>query len=392
MTTVGQTNLLRSVEPVSNAFVWPPPTPEGADDILWLEPEPDRQPAPVNDLPVPEAEVDGGSTGLPISYLLSARVSFEWQDVVALVQELGAQLKDRRPTRTLLALDAITLEPDGRLRARLDTGTIPIVRSLGQVLHQLLTHTPSPANLRLIALQANSETSTFVSIEDLASALEKFERPGRLKTLAALYERARQAAPPVRAAEPVKLEPPAERPLPAIVPKPERQLRKQMEVQWQPQMAALVVATVSLMTIGGFFVFRARPEPVPVINAAAVNPPPALPAAGADVPEPPSNRKVPVRTAKNAPLEHVTNRLNAPAALPQCVRPWAARLPQLAPRELAAESLKSSSVVETQTVVRQLPTLRVPGTPKRSSALRVPYTIEKSMRPRPLDFSGSLLF
>ena len=89
--------------------------------------------APTANVPaqVPNAE---GATGVPVSYLLLPGVSFdfEWQDVVALVQELGAQLKDAKPTGSLLALDAITLEPDGRLGVKLDTGTVPLSARLAR--------------------------------------------------------------------------------------------------------------------------------------------------------------------------------------------------------------------------------------------------------------------
>lgn len=359
---MGEPDLLPAEEPISNTFVWPPPTSEAADDILWLEPEPDRIPAPTGNDPAPvsEARDDGG---VPISYLLSAGIHFEWQDVVALVQELGAQLKNSQPSGTLLALEAITLDPDGRLRVRLDTGTIPIVRSLGQVLHQLLTSTPSPANLRLVALQANSETPTFLSVEDLRSALAKFERPGRRKALAALYERARQAtSPPVRVPEPEKVEQHAERPLPAIVPEPQRQTGNRLQVPWRLQMAAVVlVATVSMGFLIGTFVIREGPQPTAAPQAAA-DPLPASPASDSKVPGPGSRRNVSGRPSKNSSPERSTNRVTPPAAQSAVGPTGSAALVQgPAAPEPAAALLTRRSVADTAGVVRQPAASRVPG-------------------------------
>jgi hypothetical protein len=289
MTILGDTDLPRPAEPVSNTFAWPPSNSEAADDILWLEPQ--SAPAANDHSPAAVAKADDGAgveagqdasldsdpgAGVTMFDLQSGRVSFEWHDVVALVQELGAQLKDANPSRDALTLDAITLEPDGQVSARLDAGTIPIARSLGQVLNQLLSDRPGPANLRLLALQAASDASTFASVEDLTSALAKFERPGRREALAALYGRARPAAPSVSPLPvPAKLERHAETPVPAIAPVPEIVLeperpthKRSPKLRSRLRMAALVVGVVATASIGSLLVMRGRSQRVSAPQAA----------------------------------------------------------------------------------------------------------------------------
>jgi len=221
---VKQAGRLQPLEPAGNDFAWPPAGWNADADILWLEADPSPQPpagpaqlspvpasaAPTSPVPtspvpvsIPRTEAPGR---IPIPDVLARGVPFEWPEAVALVQELGDGLKNSGPSRTLLTLDALALGPDGRLGVSMEPGAVPIVRSLGHVLEQLLTNHPGPANLRLIAMQATADGSTFSSVEELARALAHFERPGRLKALTALYERARAAEPP---AGPVAVPPPA---------------------------------------------------------------------------------------------------------------------------------------------------------------------------------------
>jgi hypothetical protein len=304
---VNETDRLRPPEPASDDFAWPPPGWDADADILWLEPE--TEPAPATPVPTGLALTSDApallkattSASVPIADLLSRGVPFEWPEVVAIVQELGHVLQNSGPSRSLLTLEGVALEPDGRLRASMEPGPIPIVRSLGHVLDQLLTIHPGPANLRLIALQANSEGSTFASAEELARALANFERPGRVKALAALYERARQAGlpaspiavppvipevhaqippPPIAAAEPEKDVPLRPPPVAWRL----RQLRPGERRLTQLRVAAFAVAAVCLVLTGVAVAIRARPQPVPAPSVAVEQPQaPAVPDGG--VPE-----------------------------------------------------------------------------------------------------------
>ncbi len=202
--------------------MWPPPV-SNEGDIWWdagvCSPptlqlaEPTLEPATPARTPtrasLTRVEATNGAP-LPIADLLSSNVAFEWQHAVALVQQLGDELKDSPPSLRLLDLDAIDLAATGRLRTRVDPGTLPIVQSLGHVLHQLLADHPGPANLRLIAMQANAETPAFASVDDLMHALARYERSDRLSELATLYERASDpAAHAIDIAPPVPLTAPS---------------------------------------------------------------------------------------------------------------------------------------------------------------------------------------
>jgi hypothetical protein len=295
---VNETDRVRPPEPASNDFAWPPPGWDADVDILWLEPEPSpapttsdpTSPALTSDAPVPLLKA-ATSASVPVSDLLSRGVPFEWPEVVALVQELGDALQGSGPSRSLLTLDAVALEPDGRIRANLEPGPVPIVRSLGHVLDQLLTTHPGPANLRLIAMQASSEASTFASAEELARSLANFERPGRLKALTALYERARQAGLPVTpvAAPPKPVVHVEILPTPIAAAEPEkRHVRfRPPALEWRQKqlvIAAVGVATVCLALTGVVVALWARPLPVAAPRV-AVEQPQAPPAPDAGVPE-----------------------------------------------------------------------------------------------------------
>jgi hypothetical protein len=197
----------RSEGPGSNDFVWPPPLSNEGD--IWWDPsvcspptlelaEPTLEPAtpartPTGAKVTTRVEASNGAY-VSMADLLSRSATFEWQHAVALVQQLGDELKDSPPSLHLLDLNAIDLEATGRLRTRVAPGTFPIVQSLGHVLHQLLADHPGPANLRLIAMQANSETPAFSSVDGLMQALARYERSDRLSELATLYERASDPA------------------------------------------------------------------------------------------------------------------------------------------------------------------------------------------------------
>jgi hypothetical protein len=159
----------------------------------------DSSPA-VTPFEAPVAPAAGAPIPLLLSRVLHSSVSFHWHEAVAIVRQLADQLTrglSLEPQGSIPGVDAIELEPTGRLRARLDpAGTVPAVRGLGYLLHVLLADTDAPARLRLIVSQAVSEIPTFLSVERLMWELAGFERPRRLETLKQVYERAADAMQP----------------------------------------------------------------------------------------------------------------------------------------------------------------------------------------------------
>jgi len=151
---------------------------------------------------------------ISLARLISA-VRIESHHAVALVQQLIDQLApDRRsaPAGSIPPIEAIQLDPSGRLRVELAPAEEPFVRGLGRVLARLLESNSAPVSLRLLALQAASGSDAPMAFDDLAREIARWERPGRAAALSTLYAQACAVADggplPVAPARPVE-EPPA---------------------------------------------------------------------------------------------------------------------------------------------------------------------------------------
>ncbi len=200
-----------TAKPASDALIWPPPV---ADmDVLWLDD--DHPPAAVapssSDRAMPVSASDRLDRSVPLSRLRSPGVTVEWHDAVALLQQLVDQLapdRARPPAGSVPALDAIKIEPSGRLVAALNPPGEPFVKGLGRLFNELLQSSPAPANLRLLAWQAASDSAAPIRLDEFGQQLAGWERPGRAAALVALHARAATAKPevsvPVLPAEPTR--------------------------------------------------------------------------------------------------------------------------------------------------------------------------------------------
>ncbi len=237
-----------TVQPASNGLIWPPPA---ADmDVLWLDDE--HPPAAVTSSSADRVMSLSRSAdrSVPLSRLRSRGVTVEWHDAVALLQQLVEQLapdRARPPDGSVPDLDAITIEPSGRLMATLNPPGEPFVKGLGRLLNELLQSNPAPANLRLLAWQAASDSAAPLRLDEFGRQLAGWERPGRAAALVALYARAASAKPDV--SEPVLPAEPTRAPMPtppaAIeAPKPDASRRKRRTLYFS------AVACVALLAAG----------------------------------------------------------------------------------------------------------------------------------------------
>jgi hypothetical protein len=179
-------------------LVWPPANPDS--NILWLE---SLQPATARDAgqsPSPAAVQPFAPTTLNLRVLLSPDAAVEWHDAIAIVQQIAEETAARGTHATagaIPALDAIVLEPDGRVRATLDpTDNEPFVPGLAKVLQALLHGRSAPPNLRSFVHAMASGPDGTESLERWTTELARWERPGRTRKLVSVYERNRHVTPP----------------------------------------------------------------------------------------------------------------------------------------------------------------------------------------------------
>jgi len=204
-----------------DALVWPMPVAD--TDILWLEPDAEVPPK-LEGRPAPAAPIvkRDPASGISLAQLIGANVSMEWHDAVAIVLQLADTVfKDsgRLPTGSLPPLGAIRLESDGQLQLQIQpNGPESLTAGFGRVLQALLQDKPTPANLRLLAWRTTSDAGASLTPDEITGELVRWERPGRIRKLTDLYERARAAGP---VAAPVQLAPvPREVPAPVVVEPP----------------------------------------------------------------------------------------------------------------------------------------------------------------------------
>jgi hypothetical protein len=179
-------NLPPASAPVTaDALVWPPPATDL--DVLWL----DDAPPPASSVAAP------ADRSVPLSQLRSG-VTVEWHDAVALLQQVIDQLapdRTRPPAGSLPGLDEIAIESSGRLAITLHPPGEAFVKGLGRLLNEVLQSNPAPANLRLLAWQAASDSAAPLHLDEFGRQLAGWERPNRAAALRALYERAASAKP-----------------------------------------------------------------------------------------------------------------------------------------------------------------------------------------------------
>jgi hypothetical protein len=186
-------NLPPASAPVTaDALVWPPPATDL--DVLWL----DDAPPPASSVAPPASSVAApADRSVPLSQLRSG-VTVEWHDAVALLQQVIDQLapdRTRPPAGSLPGLDEIAIESSGRLAITLGPPGEAFVKGLGRLLNEVLQSNPAPANLRLLAWQAASDSAAPLHLDEFGRQLAGWERPNRAAALRALYERAASAKP-----------------------------------------------------------------------------------------------------------------------------------------------------------------------------------------------------
>jgi hypothetical protein len=264
------------------------PAPTGASG-LWRADASAPLQAGVSALSRPAPSVPSrADASVSLARLMSSAVSIEWHHAVAVVQQLIDQLAPDRsypPAGSVPPIEAIRLDPSGRLRVELGPAEEPFARGLGRVLARLLESNPAPASLRLLALDAASESAAPMAFDDLARQIAGWERPGRAAALSALYAQALAAADggpfPVAPAPPI-VEPAARPAVDAAFPKRlVETLRRNRAIV---HIAAAVCLATLLAAFGVYSMFG--PNPAPVVDTATApesTPSPTSSAASQDV-------------------------------------------------------------------------------------------------------------
>jgi len=272
-------NLHAAAQPDPDLLIWPPPSTDL--DILWLDNSTsptsnnaasttsnntpstsnnapstsNNAPSTSNNAPSTTAAAPASGQSVPLSRLRSPGITFEWYDAVALVQQLLDQLapdRARPPAGSMPPLETIRLEPTGRLSVNLNPPGEPFVRGVGKLLTELLQSNPAPANLRLVAWQAASDSASQLRLDELGQQLAEWERPGRGAALAALYARAlkipAETTIPVHAAEPIPT--PTPKPAPAVAQDPAASRRKRKILYASAAAGIVLLASVAAFSIG----------------------------------------------------------------------------------------------------------------------------------------------
>ena len=151
--------------------------------------------------PVPEGRADSEPLShdrakvpsLSVADLIENHVRLEWHEAVAIAQHLCrtmAQDPAANVQRSLVEPWNIEITNAGEVQV-LPAGqsSDPLVKQVGRVLRALLQDSIAPAELRLVASQASFEVPGYSSVDQLAAALRRFERPGELEAIRAAFQR-----------------------------------------------------------------------------------------------------------------------------------------------------------------------------------------------------------
>jgi len=145
----------------------------------------------------PQSPSRGGPRSLSIADLLDNHVRLEWHEAVAIAQHLcGVMVRDPAANvhHSLVEPWNVEITNVGDIQV-LPGGSSsdPLVKQVGRVLGALIQDALAPAELRLVAAQACFEVPVYASVDDLAAALRRFERPGDLDAIRAAYQRGLEA-------------------------------------------------------------------------------------------------------------------------------------------------------------------------------------------------------
>ncbi len=134
-----------------------------------------------------DAQAHDPADGISLQDLVLLKAPTPWQEAVAIVLEVIA----RRPRRTTFpAASSIVLTAAGEIRVSPESGsTAPPVGAAVALLHDLIgTANAAPALHQLIQENIGA-VARCGTLDELATALGYFERPGRTRDIAAAYAR-----------------------------------------------------------------------------------------------------------------------------------------------------------------------------------------------------------
>jgi hypothetical protein len=352
----------------------PPPAAEAPSP----EPHPpldfsSRAPAPLV-TPLRSAGDDSGEH-VTLLEVLESGEHVTWQEAVAIVQQLCAELKDvPSHAPVLVEPGAIQITAGGQLHLMTSQqGGDPLVIQLGRLLRAMLSTETVPAELRLLVSQATFELAIFESVEQFAAALDKLLGPPDPAEVKAAFRRVlhQPHERPLVLSPP----PPAEpfvpsRPIPPLLPepaqprqRPRRSLRR-FDASGLIARVAVSAAVLAAIVIGGITLTK---EPL------------VAPSHGASMPPPPPEAAVPppqlALSPAATPTAPPTRSINGPVEAEPSPRPPARteRIGRSGPRAIIVPAPAPDLAETTGTLPRPVPKLSANDSPadmvRRASAL-----------------------
>jgi hypothetical protein len=201
---------------------------------------------------------------LPISLhdLVGRGVRIEWDEAVAVIEELCAVVTASGPERPVPDVSGIFITHQGTVA--LSGGGERGASGVGRTLHALLSSTNVPMPLRLFVTQSTAPEA-HKSVREFAAALGYFAKPGRVDLIRGLY---------LRAAAAVASSPQA--PLRHMEPPPRAEKRTPTPAR-QRSRARIVLGAAACFVLGfvvGPWMWSAAPQdqsssPLPVLAATA---------------------------------------------------------------------------------------------------------------------------
>lgn len=129
-----------------------------------------------------------------VSNLRSWNVSLEWQEAVAIIQELADTVGRAGPAANVPDPEHIVIAEGGELVVLPGSAAPPHpVTQLACTLQALAEGTSAPPELCLLVSDNTGATPTHASVKDFSGALAIFERPGRRADIASVAARASEA-------------------------------------------------------------------------------------------------------------------------------------------------------------------------------------------------------
>ena len=227
-----------------------------ADAVAAFNPEPEELAGHVSKRVsgVAQATLPVHAGSVSLDDLVSRDIAIEWDEAVAVVEELCSVVTAGAKESPIPGLGGILITASGGVRLSA-VGGEPGANAAGRTLNALLSSTSVPVPLRLFVTQSTAP-ETYGSVREFAAALAYFSKPGRADLIRALYQRGASGLAASLSESPRK----RSRPDPTLaIRMQETSKRPGKRPAWAFPAFAVVAAT-SLLAVGIWLWSAAAPE------------------------------------------------------------------------------------------------------------------------------------